>query len=96
MSNLSMLEQIVSVEDMIRNYRMIFDKVKKLKKPIVVLRRNKPDVAVVDIGWLKRAETIMQTVDEEKALLLIQEGNAEHIKGKTKVLKSIGSLMKSR
>lgn len=91
-----MLEQIVSVEDIVRNYRAIFDRVKKFKKPIVVLRRNKPDVAVVDIEWLRQTEAKLQVIDETEALKIISEGNKEYKRGKTKVLKSVASLMKPK
>jgi len=42
------LSNIVSVSDIQRNYRKIFDRAKRTKKPILVLRNNKPWVVIID------------------------------------------------
>lgn len=95
MSDLSILEQITSVEELIRNYRTIFDKVKKTKKPLIVLRRNRPDIALVAIDWLREVEDRLREAEEETVLAIIGEGRKEFKQGKAKVLKSITTLMKS-
>lgn len=95
MNNLSALDQIVSVEEMVRNYRAVFDRVKKNKKPMVVLRRNAPDIALVDVGWLRNIEEKIRKIEEEKAMGIVKEGREEYRQGKTRRLKSITSLMKS-
>lgn len=64
-----------------RNYRKIFDLVKKSQEPVVVMRNNKPDVAIVDVGKLQEMEAVI-------TVLLSRE---EARSGKTKVLK--GSLL---
>lgn len=94
MSDLSILDQITSVEEIVRNYRAIFDKVKKSGKPIIVLRRNIPDIALVTVDWLKETEKKLNQSEEEKALHLIREGKKEFKQKKAKILKSITSLMK--
>lgn len=96
MDNFSILDQIISVEEMVRNYRAIFDKVKKSKRPMVVMRRSIPDVALVDVGWLRDAAEKLREIEEEKIMRIVKEGREEYKKGKTKVLKSIVSLMKSK
>lgn len=93
MSSLSILDQIVSIEELVRNYRTIFDKVKKSKKPMIVLRRNVPDIALVDIETLDEMEKKLKQLEEEQILKIVEEGRKEFKERKTKVLKSITSLM---
>lgn len=93
MNNLSsILRQLVSVQEVARNYRAIFDRVKKTKKPIIVLRRNIPDVALVDVNWLEEVEKELQELEEERVLRIVTEGRKEFKEDKAKVLKSITSL----
>lgn len=93
MNNLSLLDQIVSVEELVRNYRTVFDKVKKTRKPMIVLRRNIPDIALVDVGYFRDVEQKLKELEEEKVLKIVEEGRKEFKKGKAKVLKSITSLI---
>lgn len=65
-----------------QNYRQIFDEVKKTKEPVIVMRNNKPDVAIIDIKQLERLEAIAQAL----------QGREEAEKGKAKILKE-GSLV---
>ena len=93
MNNLNILDRLISVEEMVRHYRTIFDKVKQEKKPVIILRRNRPDIALVDVDWLKETETKLKEYEEERALRLVTEGRRELKTGKAKVLKSITKLM---
>jgi len=94
MNNLSILDQIISVEELVRNYRSVFDKVKKTREPMIVLRRNTPDIALVDVESLRQMEQRLKELEEEKILKIVAEGREEFKKGKAKILKSITSLMK--
>lgn len=69
-----------TAKDIQQNYRKIFDDVKKTKEPIVVMRNNQPDVAIVDIKKL----------EEMEAIIAILQSQEESRKGLTKELK--GSL----
>lgn len=95
MTTLSIFNQIVSVEEMIRNYRFIFDKVKSTGKPIIILRRNRPDVALINIDWLEKTERKLKQFEEENMIKIVNEGRKEWKKGKVKVMKSISTLMKN-
>ena len=64
-----------------QQYRQIFDRVKKNKEPIIVMRNNKPDVAIISVEQLEEIEAVL-------ALLKSRE---ESKKGKIKVLE--GSLV---
>lgn len=74
--------QVASAREIQRNYRKLFDRVKKTKKPLVILRNNKPDVAIVDFeDW-----------EELEAIRSVIEGYKEARSGKAKVLSSLAAL----
>jgi PHD/YefM family antitoxin component YafN of YafNO toxin-antitoxin module len=59
---------IVTTRDILRNYKKVFDNVKKTKQPAIVVTKKKPQVAIVsldDLGKLKQVENKQST----KALL---------------------------
>lgn len=41
------LNNIVSASDIQKNYRKIFDRAKRTHSPVLVLRNNKPEVAII-------------------------------------------------
>lgn len=63
-----------------RNYRKIFDEVKKTKEPVVVMKNNKPEVVIMDAKKLS----------EMQAIMAVLESREEARTGKVKLLK--GSL----
>lgn len=63
-----------------RNYRKVFDLAKKTGEPVIVMRNNKPDVAILDAKKL----------EEMEAILAVLESREEARRGKVKLLK--GSL----
>lgn len=72
------LPRTTTAREIQRNYRKIFDLVKKTKEPIVVMKNNRPDVAIVDVKKLEEMEaiiTVLQSREEARA-------------GKAKVLKN--------
>lgn len=60
-----------------QNYRRVFDLAKKTKEPIIVMRNNKPDVAILDV---KRLE-------EMEAVIAVLKSREEAKTGRSKVLK---------
>ncbi len=40
--------KMTTAREIQRNYRKIFDEVKKTKEPIVVMKNNKPEVVIMD------------------------------------------------
>ena len=38
-----------TIREIQRNYKKVFEQVKKTKEPVVVLKNNKPDIVLVDI-----------------------------------------------
>ncbi|MBU1031442.1 type II toxin-antitoxin system Phd/YefM family antitoxin [Patescibacteria group bacterium] len=65
-----------------RNYRKIFDLVKKTKEPVVVMRNNKPEVVIMD----------PKKLSEMQAILDVLESREEARTGKMKELKSFKDL----
>lgn len=71
---------ITTAQELQKNYRKIFDRVKKTKRPVVVMRNNKPDVAIMDLDELAEMQAVMEVLQSRE----------ESRQGKTKELK--GSL----
>ena len=56
-----------TIREIQRNYKKVFEQVKRTKQPVVVLKNNKPDVAIVDIKKLQEISAIdPRTVDWDK------------------------------
>lgn len=70
------LPNFTSAREIQRNYRKLFDQVKATKRPLVVMRNNKPEVAIIDIKKLEELEGIsfifqsLKEIKEGKARLL--------------------------
>lgn len=48
----------VTARDILRNYRGVFDKVKKTKQPAVVVSKKEPQVAIVSLDDLERLKAL--------------------------------------
>lgn len=82
-----MIGNIVSVSDVQKNYRKIFDRAKKTRKPVVVMRGNKPEVAVIDVKTLDELQSKIEEAELAEALEAIRIGEEEKKTGKLKILK---------
>lgn len=58
----------VTARDILRNYKEIFDKVKRTKQPAVVLFQKEPQVAIVSLGDLEKLK-VLKNKQSTKALL---------------------------
>ena len=79
---------IVSASEIQKNYRKIFNRVMRTKKPIVVMRGNRPEVAVVDVRMLDAMEKKVEKIELDEALEAVRIGEEELKNGKLKLLKS--------
>lgn len=77
-----MFPKMTTARDIQRNYKMVFDSVKKTKEPVFVMKNNKPQVAIVDAKKL----------EEMEAIIAVLQSREEIKAGKGKVLKSLESL----
>lgn len=83
-----------SVSDVQRDYRKVFDKAKKTKQIVMVMRDNKPDVGVVDAKVLMEREKRLEELEIENTLMVVEEGRREYKEGKTIKAKSLADLLK--
>lgn len=83
---------IVSASDIQKNYRKIFDKARRTKEPILVLRGNEPDVAVIDAKTLEEKDRRLEELEIEDTLRAVEEGRREFREGKTIKAKSLADL----
>lgn len=84
------LSNIVPVSDVQKNYRMIFNRAKKTKQPVIITVNNKPEVAVVDIKTLEQVNQKIEEIELANALEAIRVGEEERKQGKLKVLEPGG------
>jgi prevent-host-death family protein len=61
------LPQMVSARAIQRDYRKLFDRVKRTKKPLIVMKNNKPDVAIVDLSMLGDLEVKQNDTSRSKS-----------------------------
>lgn len=84
----------VSVSDIQKNYRKVFDKAKRTKEPVIVLSNNKPDVAIIGYDELEVLRKIAYETEVKDALAAIAEGDREFRTGKTKTVPVLTELLK--
>lgn len=71
-----------TIREIQRNYKKVFEEVKKTKEPIVVMKNNLPDVAIVDVAKLVELEAIASA----------KKGFIEYTQGKVKTFKSLADI----
>ena len=77
-----MFPKTTTAREIQRNYRKIFDEVKKSKEPVFVMKNNRPEVAIIDAKEL----------EEMEAVLAVIESREEMKAGKGKLLRSLADL----
>ena len=90
----TLMPNTVSVSDIQKNYRKIFDRARRTKEPIVILSNNKPDVVIMDIESLDLINKRLEEFEIEDTLRAIEQGNKEYKEGKTVTADSILDLLK--
>jgi prevent-host-death family protein len=58
----------ITPRDILRNYKNVFDKVKKTKQPVVVFSHKEPQVAIVSLDDLEKLQALHYR-DSTKLLL---------------------------
>lgn len=74
--------KMTTAREIQRNYRKIFDEVKKTKEPVVVMKNNRPEVVIMDVKKLA----------EMQAIFDVLESREQARQGKIKELKSFKDL----
>ena len=70
------LPHFANARDIQRNYRTLFDQIKKTKKPLIVLRGDQPDVAIIDIKQFEELSAIASAI---RSLKQIKGGKTKHL-----------------
>lgn len=88
-----LIPNTVSVSDIQKNYRRIFDRAKKTKEPVIVLSNNKPDVAIIGYNELETLRKAAYELEVKDTLRVVGEGRKEFKEGKTIKANSLADLM---
>lgn len=89
-----MLYPTVPMREILRNWKAVFKKAKRLKKPIIIVdEKEQPEGALVSLEWLKEqqkwyTEIPEELVDTVKANAVVAEALREYKEGKTVTIDS--------
>ena len=86
------MPETYSVKDVQASYKAIFDNAKSSKKPIIVLKNNKPEVAIIDIETLEEMYKKIEQFEMEDLNKAIQIYKKEKKAGKLRRLNSLDDL----
>ena len=89
---MSLIPKLTSAAAMQRSYKKVIETAKETKEPVVILRRNKPEAAIVDIDTFEKLSKKAESYDELRALEAIAQSEREFKSGKAKVLRSFKDL----
>jgi prevent-host-death family protein len=87
------MPKTVSVSDIQKNYRKVFNTAKRTKEPVVVLYNNKPDVVIIDYEAFESLRKTAYEAEIEDTLNAVEEGRKEYKAGKTIKAKSLADLI---
>ena len=89
----TLMPKTVSVSDIQKDYRKIFDSAKKTKEPVIVLSNNKPDVVIIDYNSLEDLRKIAYEAEVADTLRAVAEGRKEYKAGRTVKAHSLADLI---
>lgn len=72
MNNLS-ISQLASVSDLQRNYAALVRRIKRLAKPLFLLRRNQPEAVLISVRAYEELAEAKRLYEEELALKAIEK-----------------------
>ncbi|OGY32278.1 MAG: hypothetical protein A3A61_04290 [Candidatus Woykebacteria bacterium RIFCSPLOWO2_01_FULL_43_14] len=90
---MSFIPKLTSAAQLQRNFRKVIEEAKEDKEPVVILRHNKPEAAVVDIETFETLSQKAGLYDEITALEALKQSEEEYQLGKAKKLTSLSSLL---
>ncbi len=89
----TLMPNTVSVSDIQKDYRKIFDRARRTKEPIVILSNNKPDVVIMDVESLDLINKRLKNLKIEDTLRAVEAGRKEYKEGKTIQANSLADLI---
>ncbi len=87
------MPKTVSVSEIQKNYRKIFDDAMESKNPVIVLSNNKPDVVIIDYGTFEALRKAAFEAEINDTLRVVAEGREEYKKGKSIQASSLADLV---
>ncbi len=90
----TLMPKTVSVSDIQKNYRKVFNTAKRTKEPVIVLANNKPEVAIIDYGAYENLRAVSYEAEIRDTLKAVAEGEKELREGKTITANSLLDLLK--
>lgn len=90
---MSLIPKLTSAAQIQRSYKKVIETAKETKEPVVILRRNKPEAAIVDIETFKEISQKAALFDELKAIEAIKQSEKEYRAGKAKKLRAPKNLL---
>ena len=85
---MNLLPTMGSASDLQRDSSRILNLVKTGDSPIIVMRNNKPEAALLGIEKLQSMHDALRRFEMKDALLAVHEGEEEYTSGKTILLSS--------
>lgn len=95
MSN-SIIPQIVSVSELQRNYAALIEKAKRSGQPLLVLRKNKLEIILLNSTLFEEMAQKAKLYEEKQALEAIATYEIDKKKGKLKKMKNLNELFASK
>ena len=89
----TLMPKTVSVSDIQKNYRKIFNTAKRSKEPVIVLSNNKPDVVIIDYESLEALRETAYEAEIQDTLKAVEDGRKEYKAGKTVKAASLADLI---
>lgn len=90
--NNSIIPQIVSVSELQRNYAALIEKAKRSGQPLLVLRKNKLEIILLNSTLFEEMARKAKLYEEKQALEAIAAYETEKKKGKLKKMKNTEEL----
>jgi len=90
---MALIPKLISASAIQRSYKKVIEMAKETKEPVVILRRNKPEAAVVDIDTFEELSKKADSYDELRALRTIAQSEDEFKEGKAEKFTSLSDLL---
>ena len=68
------IPKTTTIREIQRNYKKVFEEVKKTKEPIVIMKNNKPDIALVDVQKLEELNRQLEEFEMQEVIRSAQLG----------------------
>ncbi|MBF8280687.1 MAG: Antitoxin [Candidatus Magasanikbacteria bacterium] len=94
MSKFTPLPKVASVQEVQRNYRGLFDGVKKSDRPLVLLRNNEPDVIIISPALWDEMCHLVQKKEELEVERLIHDHVKTQLRNQPHLRQSLKNYLK--